>query len=84
MPQCIRAFKCPVQGTPAFVTRNPELGVFVGQESREGYGYTSINATLSETELCSYLEYGSRHYDESSKSTEALDVFQEDGNDRLS
>ena len=45
MPQCIRAFKCTVQGTHAFVTRNPVLGGFVGQESREGYGYTSINTT---------------------------------------
>ena len=43
--QCIRAFKCTVLGTPANLTRNPVLGGFVGQESREGYGYTSINTT---------------------------------------
>ena len=43
--QCIRAFKCTVQGTPANLTRNPVLGGFVRQESREGYGYTSINTT---------------------------------------
>ena len=49
MLQCIRAFKCTVQGTPAIVTRNPVLGGFVGQESRKGYGYTSINIT---TYLC--------------------------------
>ena len=45
MPQCIRAFKCTVPGTPAYLTRNPVLGGFVGQESRVGYGYTSINTT---------------------------------------
>ena len=47
MPQCIRAFKSTVQGTPANLTRNPVLGGFVGQESREGYGYTSINTTYA-------------------------------------
>ena len=45
VPQCIRAFKCTVQGTPAFLTRNPVLGGFVVQESREGYEYTSISTT---------------------------------------
>ena len=33
------------RGTPAFVTRIPVPGGFVGQESREGYGYTRINTT---------------------------------------
>ena len=46
MPQCIRAFRCTVQGTPANLTRNHVRGGFVGQESREGYGYTSINTTI--------------------------------------
>ena len=49
MPQYIRAFKCTAQGTPANLTRNPVLGGFGGQESREGYGYTSINTTGVET-----------------------------------
>ena len=35
-------------GTHADLTRNPVLGGFVGQESREGYGYTSINTTQAE------------------------------------
>ena len=52
MPQCIRAFKCTIRGTPANLTRNPVLGGFVGQESREGYGYTSINTTIT---LCDVL-----------------------------